>query len=61
MRQQKKAKAIVGKISVAGGGGFMIPYCPENTRYKFIEALQNFGGEFRRYQFTKYGVETWIV
>jgi len=57
----KKAGAIGGKISGAGGGGFMILYCPKNTRYKVIEALQKFGGEFRRYQFTKYGVETWRV
>lgn len=57
----KKAGAIGGKISGAGGGGFMILYCPKNIRYKVIEALQKFGGEFRRYQFTKYGVETWKI
>ena len=56
-----KAGATGGKISGAGGGGFMIFYCPRNTRYKVIEALQKFGGEFRRYQFTKYGLETWRV
>ena len=55
----KKAGALGGKISGAGGGGFMTLYCPENTRYKVIEALQKFEGEFRRYQFTKYGAETW--
>ena len=50
-----------GKISGAGGGGFMMLYCPNNTRYKVIESLQKFGGEFRRYQFTKYGLETWKI
>lgn len=55
----KKAGATGGKISGAGGGGFMMFYCPRNTRYKVIEALQRFGGEFRRFQFTKYGLETW--
>ena len=55
----KKAGATGGKISGAGGGGFMIFYCPENTRYKVIETLKKFGGEFRRYQFTKYGLTTW--
>ncbi len=55
----KKAGATGGKISGAGGGGFMIFYCPKNTKYKVIEALQKFGGEFRRFQFTKYGLETW--
>ncbi|MGC8706226.1 MAG: dehydrogenase [Desulfurella sp.] len=56
-----KAGSSGGKISGAGGGGFMMLYCPKNTRYKVIEALQKFGGEFRRYQFTKYGLETWGV
>ena len=56
-----KAGATGGKISGAGGGGFMMFYCPKNTRYKVIEALQKFGGEFRRFQFTKYGLETWRV
>ena len=57
----KKAGATGGKISGAGGGGFMMFYCPGNTRYKVIESLQKFGGEFRRFQFTKYGLETWKV
>ena len=56
-----KAGATGGKISGAGGGGFMMFYCPKNTKYKVIEALKKFGGEFRRYQFTKYGVKTWRV
>ncbi len=46
-----KAGAAGGKISGAGGGGFMMFYCPKNTKYKVIEALKKFGGEFRRYQF----------
>ena len=57
----KKAGATGGKISGAGGGGFMMFYCPKNTRYKVIEALQKFGGKFRRFQFTKNGLETWAI
>ncbi len=56
-----KAGATGGKISGAGGGGFMMIFCPNNTRYKVIEALSRFGGEFRRYEFTEYGLETWRV
>jgi D-glycero-alpha-D-manno-heptose-7-phosphate kinase len=26
-----------------------------------MEALSKFGGEFKRYQFTKYGLKTWTV
>jgi D-glycero-alpha-D-manno-heptose-7-phosphate kinase len=56
-----KAGATGGKISGAGGGGFMMFYCPKNTKYKVMEALNKFGGEFKRYQFTKHGLKTWTV
>jgi len=57
----KKAGATGGKISGAGGGGFMIFYCPGNTRYKVIETLNTFGGEIKNYSFTKYGLTTWTI
>lgn len=55
----KNAGATGGKISGAGGGGFMIFYCPGNTRYAVINTLNNFGGEVKKYSFTKYGLTTW--
>jgi len=57
----KKAGAMGGKISGAGGGGFMIFYCPKNTRYAVIDSLKSFGGEIRDYSFTKYGLTTWTI
>jgi len=57
----KKAGATGGKISGAGGGGFMIFYCPKNTKHKVREALTEFGGESRRYQFTEHGLKTWSI
>ena len=57
----KAAGATGGKISGAGGGGFMIFYCPGNTRYAVSEALGKFGGEVRKYSFVKYGLTTWCV
>lgn len=51
--------AIGGKISGAGGGGYIFFYCPENTRYNVIEALNKFGGKVRRFEFTKSGLKTW--
>jgi D-glycero-alpha-D-manno-heptose-7-phosphate kinase len=57
----KNAGATGGKISGAGGGGFMIFYCPANSRYKVIETLESFGGYCRNYQFTKHGLTTWRV
>lgn len=57
----KKSGATGGKISGAGGGGFMIFYCPGNCRYKVIEALEAFGGRSRNYQFTEYGLTSWTA
>jgi D-glycero-alpha-D-manno-heptose-7-phosphate kinase len=54
-----KAGATGGKISGAGGGGFMMFYCPRNTRHKVKQALDSFGGDFRSYQFTERGLVSW--
>ena len=48
-----------GKISGAGGGGFMFFYCPGNTRHDVIKAVESFGGKIKRYEFTKQGLTTW--
>lgn len=55
------AGATGGKISGAGGGGFMFFYCPGNTRHAVITALEGFGGQAKRYQFTKHGLESWTI
>ncbi|MBP9214851.1 MAG: dehydrogenase [Chitinophagaceae bacterium] len=57
----KKAGATGGKISGAGGGGFMVFYCPGNTRYHVMETLASFGGVIRPYSFTKHGLKTWTT
>lgn len=57
----KKAGATGGKISGAGGGGFMIFYCPGNTKYKVTESLKNFGGKLYHYQFVEHGLKTWRI
>ncbi len=57
----KKAGATGGKISGAGGGGFMVFYCPGNTRYAVINALSSFGGEVKKYSFVDYGLTNWTA
>jgi len=56
-----KAGATGGKISGAGGGGFFMFYCPKNTKYKVMEALKKYKGEFKSYHFTKKGLQTWTI
>ena len=57
----KAAGATGGKISGAGGGGFMIFYCPGNSNHAVKKALLQFGGEVKHYSFTKYGLSSWSV
>ena len=56
-----KSGATGGKISGAGGGGFFMFYCPNNSRYRVIEELKKLGGEFRRFRFADIGAESWII
>ena len=57
-----QAGATGGKISGAGGGGFMFFYCPENTRYAVEEALSALQiGEIYDFEFCKQGLTTWTV
>jgi D-glycero-alpha-D-manno-heptose-7-phosphate kinase len=53
--------ATGGKISGAGGGGFMFFYCPGTSRSGVIEALKKFGGQAKRYEFTSKGLSTWTL
>ena len=57
----KKAGASGGKISGAGGGGFMIFYCPGNSKVAVMEALSAFGGHCKNYQFVDHGQMTWTI
>lgn len=56
-----RAGAAGGKVSGAGGGGFMFFYCPGNSRSTVIEALKQFGGQTKRYEFTSKGLTTWTI
>lgn len=56
-----KSGASGGKISGAGGGGFMFFYCPSNSRYNVIKTLQKLGGKIYEYGFTQKGLTTWKI
>ncbi len=56
------AGATGGKVSGAGGGGFMFFYCPVTTRYGVEKALtERFSGQVKRYDFTTEGLRTWTM
>ncbi len=54
-----QAGAIGGKISGAGGGGFMIFCCPAHTRTQVMQAIQEIGGKVFPYSFVNHGVMQW--
>jgi D-glycero-alpha-D-manno-heptose-7-phosphate kinase len=54
-----EAGATGGKISGAGGGGFMFFYCPAVTKIKTGKAIEEFGGKVQPFKFTQQGLVTW--
>ncbi len=54
-----KHGAIGGKVTGAGGGGFMMIYCDGLKRYEIFKGLEEFGGRFVEFHFCEHGVETW--
>jgi D-glycero-alpha-D-manno-heptose-7-phosphate kinase len=51
--------ATGGKISGAGGGGFMFFYCPGVTKMKVAKAIESMGGRVQPFKFTQQGLITW--
>ncbi len=55
------AGASAGKISGAGGGGFMMFFVPPDKRMSIVRALSVFDGQVSNCHFTKYGTQAWKV
>ena len=53
--------AQAGKISGAGGGGFMLFYVNAESRMKLISKLQKFSGIISNCHFTDCGAQAWRV
>lgn len=53
--------ATGGKISGAGGGGFMFFYCPAVTKIKVARAIETLGGNVQAFKFTQQGLVTWTI
>jgi len=53
--------ATGGKISGAGGGGYMVFYCPGTTKYNVAEKVRKHGGIVEPFEFTDKGLTTWTI
>lgn len=55
------AGALAGKVSGAGGGGFMLFFVPTERRMNVIRTLNRFNGQISNCHFTKNGTQAWRV
>ena len=53
------AGALAGKVSGAGGGGFMMFFVPTEKRMEVIRTLNKFDGQVSNCHFTKNGTQAW--
>lgn len=56
----RDAGALGGKISGAGGGGFMFFFTGFDRRHHVVDALTRHGAEVVHFGFTDVGMRTWI-
>lgn len=55
------AGALAGRVSGAGGGGFMLFFVPTEKRMAVIRELNKFEGQVSNCHFTKHGCQAWRV
>jgi D-glycero-alpha-D-manno-heptose-7-phosphate kinase len=56
-----EAGATGGKMSGAGGGGFMIFFVPWDKQALLIDSLKQMGGSCYRFEFCRKGLTTWSI
>ena len=57
----REAGAIGGKVTGAGGGGYMLLYCPFNKKVDVEHALRSAGVAITEFSFEQAGLQTWRV
>jgi D-glycero-alpha-D-manno-heptose-7-phosphate kinase len=55
------AGALAGKVSGAGGGGYMMFFVPTERRMDVVRALNKFEGQVSNCHFTKHGTQAWRI
>jgi D-glycero-alpha-D-manno-heptose-7-phosphate kinase len=57
----REAGALGGKISGAGGGGFMFFMCDPSRRFAVQDALKRLDAELVNFSFVQEGMRSWTV
>lgn len=56
-----KAGALGGKLLGAGGGGYLLMYCPYNVKHKVAKRMEEVGGQLADWNFELRGAQAWIM
>lgn len=59
--EARKQGALGGKITGAGGGGFILFYCRFENKLKVAESLRKMGAQPKEFAFEGHGLQTWRV
>jgi D-glycero-alpha-D-manno-heptose-7-phosphate kinase len=59
--EARKAGALGGKVTGAGGGGYMLFYCEFQKKHRVAEALTRMGGVVTEFAFEPDGLTTWSI
>ncbi|MFY9717288.1 MAG: GHMP kinase [Thermoplasmata archaeon] len=57
----KEAGALGGKLTGAGGGGYLLLFCDFARRAKVAKAVQDLGGRVEDFSLEPMGLQTWSV
>ncbi len=58
--EAKKAGALGGKLLGAGGGGFLLIFCPYDVRHRVAASMEALGGQLTDWNFELRGAQSWI-
>ena len=59
--EARKHGALGGKVTGAGGGGYMLFYCPFQRKHHVANALIAMNGVVTEFEFTTNGLTTWSI
>jgi D-glycero-alpha-D-manno-heptose-7-phosphate kinase len=57
----RKNGALGGKILGAGGGGYLLLYCPFDRKHLISQELEKLGGQVVGFNFEHHGQQSWTV
>lgn len=57
----RRTGALGGKIAGAGGGGYLLLYCPFDRRHRIAAEMERMGGQLVEFGFEPRGLQTWTA